>query len=112
MLTWSTNHLRDFHSFLRECDGFVGASSAAFDQESLEAMRVWLGETNRSVYALGPIVPPGYVTGLSDIAKQNEVASSNNGGEFESFLDDMLKGHGKHSVIYVPHAHTRILVEC
>ena len=70
-------------------------------------MRLWLGESNQSMYALGPLLPPGFVgTGLSDMAKQNEIVSLNSGGEFESFLDEMLKSHGKHSVIYVHYART------
>jgi hypothetical protein len=67
-------------------------------------MRTWLGETNRPVYAIGPLVPPGFGdTGLSDIAKQMEIASSKNGGEFDTFLENILKSHGERSVIYVSH---------
>ena len=82
-------------------------SSVAFDQQILEAMRLWLGESNQSMYALGPLVPPGFIgTGLSDVAKQSDIASSDNGEECKSFLDEMLKSHGKHSVIYVHYART------
>jgi hypothetical protein len=90
------------HSFARECDGFVSVSSTAYDPISLKAMRMWLGETNRPVYAVGPLVPPGFGgTGLSDTAKKMEIDSSNNGGEMQAFLDKILKSHGKRSLVYV-----------
>jgi hypothetical protein len=67
-------------------------------------MRKWLGETSRPVYAVGPLLPPGFGdSGLSHAAKQMDIASSQNGGEFQTFLDDMLKSHGERSVIYVNH---------
>ncbi|KAF8479891.1 UDP-Glycosyltransferase/glycogen phosphorylase [Gautieria morchelliformis] len=90
------------YKFACECDGFVSVSSATYEAKSLEAMRTWLGETNRPVYAIGPLVPPGFGdTGLSDVAKQMEGLSSKNGAEFRNFLDNMLESHGARSVIYV-----------
>jgi hypothetical protein len=92
------------HSFTRECDGFVSVSSAAYDQKSLVAVRAWLGETNRPVYAIGPLIPPGFGDNqLSDTAKQMEIDSSANGGEFQTFLDKALTTHGTHSLIFVGH---------
>ena len=68
-------------------------------------MRLWLGKTNRPLYAIGPLVPSGSrATGLSDMAKKMEVKSSKNGGEIQSFLDNTLLNHGKHSLIYVSNA--------
>ncbi|KAF8528584.1 hypothetical protein JB92DRAFT_771289 [Gautieria morchelliformis] len=65
---------------------------------------MWLAKTNRLVYAVGPLIPPGFGEfALSDAAKQLDIASSTNGGEFQTFLDDMLKRHGERSVIYVNH---------
>ena len=65
-------------------------------------MRAWLAETNRPVYAVGPLVPPGFGgSGLSETAKQTEIDSSNKGGEFQAFLDKTLKSHGTRSLIYV-----------
>lgn len=91
----------DVHSFARECDGFISASSVAYDPESLEAMRIWLGETNRPVYAVGPLVPPGFGgTGQSERSKQMDVGSSHNGRDIQVFLDRTLKGCGKRSLIY------------
>ena len=91
----------------RECDGFVSVSSAAYESESLDAMRSWLAETNRPVYAVGPLVPPGYgdAAGLSPVAKKMEIDSSKNGTEFQTFLDKTLKSHGDRSLIYVHKNH-------
>ncbi|KAF8459776.1 UDP-Glycosyltransferase/glycogen phosphorylase [Gautieria morchelliformis] len=90
------------YRFACECDGFVSVSSAAYEPKSLEAMRTWLGETNRPVYAIGPLIPPGFGdTGLSDVAKRMEFASSNNGDESNTFLENQLKSHGERSIIYV-----------
>jgi hypothetical protein len=95
------------HSFARECDGFLSISSAAYDQKALEAVRAWLRETNRPVYAIGPLIPPGFGDNqLSDTAKQMEIDSSANGREFQAFLDKTLTTHGKHSLIFVSHTRT------
>jgi hypothetical protein len=73
-------------------------------------MRTWLGETNRPVYPIGPLIPPGFGdTGLSVAAKQMEVLSSKNGAEFQTFLDSALESHGARSVIYVNHTSSRNL---
>ena len=66
-------------------------------------MRTWLAETNRPLYTIGPLVPPGFgdMAGLSAVAKQMEFKSTKNGGEVQVFLDRILKSHGKHSLIYV-----------
>ncbi|KAF8577002.1 glycosyltransferase family 1 protein [Ramaria rubella] len=96
----------DIHStaqiFARECDGFVAVSSMAYEAESLRAMRIWLAETNRPMYAVGPLMPPGAGDkGLSAISQQKEIEISANGDQFQSFLDRMLKVHGEKSIIYI-----------
>ena len=90
-------------SFSRECDGFVSVSTSSFAPECIDAMRTWLAETNRSLYTVGPLVPPSFsdTAGLSTVAKQMEFDSSQNGNEFNIFLDRILKSHGKYSLIYV-----------
>ena len=92
-----------FYSFARDCDGFVSVSNAAYEPESLDAMRSWLAETNRPLYAIGPLIPTGYgdASGLSSVAKQMEIDSSTNGGEVQNFLDMTLKRYGEYSLIYV-----------
>jgi len=91
------------YTFAQDCDGFLCVSSATYEAESLGAMRRWLGKTNRSLYAIGPLVPPGFgqAEGMSSAAKQMDIDSSKNGTEFQTFLDKTLKSHGKHSLIYV-----------
>ena len=92
-----------FGSFSRECDGFVSVSTSNFAPECINAMRTWLAETNRSLYTFGPLVPPGSsdTAGLSTVAKQMEFDAPQNGSEFHTFLDRILKSHGKYSLIYV-----------
>ncbi|KAF8583155.1 glycosyltransferase family 1 protein [Ramaria rubella] len=61
--------------FSRECDGFLAVSSPVFEAESLNAMRAWLAETNRPIYAIGPLMPPGVGgVGLSETSKKAEVS--------------------------------------
>ena len=67
-------------------------------------LRGWIAETNRPLYAIGPLIPPGFGENkLSDVAKKMEVESSTNGNEFQTFLDKTLQSHGKHSVLFVSH---------
>ena len=91
------------YSFARDCDGFLSVSSQVFESDSLDALRTWLAETNRPLYTIGPLVPPGFgdAAGLSTIAKQKEIDSLKNGSDFQTFLDAILKSHGEHSLIYV-----------
>ncbi|KAF8577033.1 glycosyltransferase family 1 protein [Ramaria rubella] len=88
--------------FSRECDGFVAVSSPVYEAESLDAMRTWLAETNRALYAVGPLMPPGAGgAGLSESSKKAEVELLDNGDEFQIFLDKTLKNHGEKTIIYV-----------
>ncbi|KAF8519861.1 hypothetical protein JB92DRAFT_2897379 [Gautieria morchelliformis] len=97
-----TETFRAAYIFASECDGFVSIFNANYESIGLDATRMWLAKTNRPVYAVGPLIPPGFGDfALSDAAKQLDIASSTNGGEFQTFLDDMLKRHGERSVIYV-----------
>ncbi|KAF8575272.1 glycosyltransferase family 1 protein [Ramaria rubella] len=90
-------------SFAEECDGFISAS-LSYEAESLNATRSWLSETNRSLYVVGPLMPPGVGdVGLSYSSKKAEVALSENGDEFDLFLDKMLQCHGERSIIYASH---------
>ncbi|KAF8586996.1 glycosyltransferase family 1 protein [Ramaria rubella] len=89
------------YNFARECDGFFGVSSPVYEKESLDEMRAWLAETNRPVYAVGPLAPPGVGReGLSESSQRAEIKSLENGSEFQIFLDKTLKSHGKNSTVY------------
>ncbi|KAF8509037.1 hypothetical protein JB92DRAFT_3188895, partial [Gautieria morchelliformis] len=97
-----TEIFRVSYIFTSECDGFVSIFNANYESIGLDVTRMWLAKTNRPVYAVGPLIPPGFREfALSDAAKQLDIASSTNCGEFQTFLDDMLKRHGERSVIYV-----------
>ncbi|KAF8583172.1 glycosyltransferase family 1 protein [Ramaria rubella] len=88
--------------FARECDGFVAVSSPVYEAGSLNAMRAWFAETNRPFYAVGPLMPPGAGgAGLSESSKKVEAELSENGDEFQIFLDKTLNNHGQKSIIYV-----------
>ena len=80
----------------------------------MDAVRTWLAETNRPLYTIGPLVPPGFgdTAGLSTVAKQIELDSSKHGTEFPNFLDRILKIHGKNSLIYVRYIYTLTLTRC
>ena len=79
-------------------------SGEIFERETLEAMRAWFGETNRPVYAVGPLAYPGFSNSeLSDIAKQKEIDASDNGRDIMDFLDRTLKLRGRNSLIFVSH---------
>jgi hypothetical protein len=87
-------------SFLENSDGIVSISSEVFEPLCTAAMRSWFGD--RKVYAMGPLLPPGFVdTGLSDVSKQRELDVASQGHEIQEFLDRIHKSHGDRSVIYV-----------
>ncbi|KAF8572743.1 glycosyltransferase family 1 protein [Ramaria rubella] len=95
--------LKDFlfgnaYKFAQECDGFLAVSSTVYEPESLDGMRSWLSETNRSIYAIGPLTPPD---SLSESSKKLEMEASVNGDEFQVFLDKQLKMYGDKSIIYI-----------
>ena len=79
-----------------------------YERESIEAFRTWLTETgNRPLYTIGPLVPPGVGNasdGVTSSAKSFELAMSENGSEFQEFLDKIMKTHGKQSLTYVSHS--------
>ncbi|KAF8577021.1 glycosyltransferase family 1 protein [Ramaria rubella] len=86
------------YKFAQECDGFLAVSSTAYEPESFDGMRTWLSETNRSIYAIGPLTPPD---SLSESSKKQEIEASANGDEFEVFLNRQLKKYGEKSIIYI-----------
>ncbi|KAF8583175.1 glycosyltransferase family 1 protein [Ramaria rubella] len=97
------NFITDFLTFCclrlaQECDGFLAVSSTVYEPESLDGMRTWLSETNRSIYPIGPLTPPD---SLSESSKKQEIEASANGDEFQIFLDKQLKKYGEKSIIYI-----------
>ncbi|KAF8577020.1 glycosyltransferase family 1 protein [Ramaria rubella] len=86
------------YKFAQECDGFLAVSNTAYEPESLDGMRTWLSETNRSIYAIGPLTP---IDSLSESSKKQEIEASANGDEFQVFLDRQLLKYGDKSIICV-----------
>ena len=82
----------------------ICTSSSAYEPESIDALRKWLGADNRGLYIVGPLVPPGEANanvGISDSAKSLELASSDNGGDYQVFMDTITGRYGDKSLIYV-----------
>lgn len=83
--------LIDTREFVLSSDGFVIASSDAYEKESLDALRGWFAELRKPSYTIGPILPTSEKT-RSDVNKNSLV---------EAFLDSMLRSHGKCSVFFI-----------
>ncbi|KAJ3015940.1 hypothetical protein NUW54_g916 [Trametes sanguinea] len=80
---------------LESCDGVFFTSPAPYEPEALEKAKEWLGETGRSVYVCGPLLPGGSNAG------SNEAKQSTKGAEIVEFLDTTLKTLGAKSLLYV-----------
>jgi len=86
------------------CDGMICTSSSAYEPESIDALRKWLGTDNRELYIVGPLATPGEAhasVGISESAKSLELASSDNGGDYQAFMNNITEKHGDKSLIYV-----------
>ena len=60
-------------------------------------MRQWFKETNRPVYACGPLLP----SASKGAAVANETKLSKESVEIQSFLDEVLRTSGEKSLVYV-----------
>ncbi|KAF8067710.1 UDP-Glycosyltransferase/glycogen phosphorylase [Lyophyllum atratum] len=85
--------IRDGRQTLMDCDGFLTATSDAYEKESLDAVRAWFGELQKPVYAVGPLLPAGYTSTQSDVNERN--------ANVQVFLENALKNHGQHSVLLI-----------
>ncbi|CDO72757.1 hypothetical protein BN946_scf184994.g10 [Trametes cinnabarina] len=83
------------HETLDLCQGIFFNSPASYESEAFEQARMWLGETGRSAYACGPLVPH------TSIAKLNEVGQTMKGAEIMKFLDTTLRKAGEKSLLYI-----------
>ena len=72
-------------------------SPEAYEPHAVAATKEWFAETNRSVWALGPLLPPAG----SDAAIAGEEASSEDFGVIKKFMDNALALHGERSILYV-----------
>ncbi|KAI9066607.1 glycosyltransferase family 1 protein [Trametes sanguinea] len=82
---------------LETCDGVFFNSPASYENEALEAARAWFGETGRSAYVCGPLVPCISEHGYHDI----NIKTSKEGAEIIDFLDNTLKSSGERSLLYI-----------
>lgn len=80
---------------MEACDGIVLATPECYEPEAIAALRDWLAETSRPIYAIGPLIPSGAQ------AAAFEKLQSSDAAKVESFLDAKLASHGEHSVLYV-----------
>ncbi|KAJ3015939.1 hypothetical protein NUW54_g917 [Trametes sanguinea] len=80
---------------LEACAGVFFISPAPYEPEALEKAKEWLGETGRSVYVCGPLLPRSSEAGL------NETKQSAKGAEIVDFLDTTLKTSGEKSLLYI-----------
>jgi hypothetical protein len=92
-------------SFVRKCDGFVCISNSTYELEVFKAFRKWLVEIGSlELYVVGPLLPHGFGNakqGALSGAQAFELAMSENGGETQDFLENIMKTHGKQSLAYV-----------
>ncbi|OSD01251.1 glycosyltransferase family 1 protein [Trametes coccinea BRFM310] len=77
------------------CEGTFFTSPAPYEPEALEKAKEWLGETGRSVYVCGPLLPRGSEAG------SNEAKQSAKGAEILGFLDTTLNTSGEKSLLYI-----------
>ncbi|KAH9927773.1 uncharacterized protein B0H18DRAFT_1118302 [Fomitopsis serialis] len=77
------------------CDGLLIASPECYEPEAVAALRDWMAESSRPVYACGPLIPSGARAVAFEKLQGSEAA------KVESFLDAKLASHGQHSVLYV-----------
>ncbi|OSD03898.1 glycosyltransferase family 1 protein [Trametes coccinea BRFM310] len=80
---------------LETCDGVFLNSPASYELEALEAARAWFGETGRSAYVCGPLVPHGSCPGC------NDSKTTKKGTKIIDFLDTILKASGERSLLYI-----------
>ncbi|KAG5650746.1 hypothetical protein H0H81_011177 [Sphagnurus paluster] len=77
--------------FLLNSDAFLIASSDSYEKESLDGLRGWFAQMQRTLYAVGPLLPSN-----STFRSDND----KNAG-IEVFLDNILQAHGKHSLFFI-----------
>ncbi|KAJ7743917.1 hypothetical protein DFH07DRAFT_963932 [Mycena maculata] len=80
---------RGGHDMIMQCDGVFLGTSPAYDGESLAAFEEWVvGTLHKPVYAVGPLLRPGYGTEPSPLPPSPRAA------EIQTFLDSMRTQHG------------------
>lgn len=81
-----------------QSDGLILTSCKAYETSgSLDALKAYRAETNKSTFALGPLVPVHYTTGNTMI----DSCGGDSDDALKSFLNDKLEKFGENSVLFV-----------
>ena len=79
------------------CSGLILTTPEAYEPEAIAATKDWWAETQRQVWAIGPLLP----SVASTEAVAGEEAQSPNFGEIKQFMDRIAQSHGERSLLYV-----------
>lgn len=79
------------------CDGMIIASPMVYESEAIVATKEWFAESNRPVWAVGPLP----VSSGSHQAIAGEEAQSERSADIRGFMDGVLTSHGERSMLYV-----------
>ncbi|KAJ7904930.1 hypothetical protein B0H13DRAFT_1881517 [Mycena leptocephala] len=87
---------RAAYDMIMACDGIFAGTTPIYDGESFAAFEAWVRKTlHKPVYAVGPLLPPGYGE------KQSSPAITTKDVKIESFLDTMRSKYGDRSVLFI-----------
>ena len=87
--------------FFRECDAALISSSHSYEGASLIRLKSWFKSLPRDpppVYAIGPLLPPGY--GYHSI-ESSESEKNQVEREIDVFLQEIQSKYGEESIIFV-----------
>ncbi|KAG6821111.1 hypothetical protein H0H93_006450 [Arthromyces matolae] len=79
--------------FLKESNAMLIASSDAYEEHSLDALRAWQSLEQKPVYTIGPLLPFALASSQSDVNQDNIGIAA--------FLDNALNHSGEHSVVFI-----------
>ncbi|KAG5647511.1 hypothetical protein DXG03_009448 [Asterophora parasitica] len=68
-------------------------TSDAYEKESLDAVRAWFSDSQKPVYAVGPLLPAASASTRSDLDES--------GTNVATFLDNALQKYGQRSVLFI-----------
>ncbi|KAJ6577343.1 UDP-Glycosyltransferase/glycogen phosphorylase [Mycena capillaripes] len=84
--------VRGGYTFLMACDGVIISTAEAYEKDSLKALESWFTSISKPFYAVGPLLPPKFGSGLH-ISEDETI--------FKTFLDKMLAQFGEHSLLFI-----------
>ncbi|KAH8103099.1 UDP-Glycosyltransferase/glycogen phosphorylase [Cristinia sonorae] len=92
---------------MNTCDGVILTTPEVYEQPAVSAFKEWFRETNRSVWALGPLLPS--ISSKEAIAGEESLSASS--AQITKFMDEALASNGKHSVLYKLESFIEVLIE-